>query len=76
MHSANVLSHDVFGMEVLPTLRTRTLYQHNIASHFCQYSIRKHCVNTPVVGALVHPLRAVSTLRVVALSELHIRALC
>jgi len=57
MHSANVFSHDVFGMEVLPILRISTLYQY-IVSHLCQYSAREHRVNTLAVGALMHPVRA------------------
>jgi hypothetical protein len=57
MHSANTLSPEVFAMEALPILRTRTLFQY-IVSHHSQYSVREHSVITPVVGALVHRVRA------------------
>jgi hypothetical protein len=76
MLSANVFSHDVFGMAALPLLRIRTLYQY-IVPHQCQDSVREPCVNTPVVGALVHPVRALGQhSRVAALSVLRIRTLC
>ena len=68
MRSANIFSHEVFGMEALPVLRIRTLFQH-IVSHHCKYSVREHCVNTPVVGAF-------SVLRVGAFPVFRTRTLC